>query len=88
MLLYDEVKNRPRLLTAIKKTFINRDTELPASFLEFFKGLDLTILERSWGSVKLSGSKMTFATCKGRLASVLKGIDSILIKKKKRTPSP
>lgn len=84
VVLYDEVKTRARLSTAINKTFSNRKTELPSSLSAFFKTLDLTILERSWGSVELSGGKMTFATCKRRLASVLKGIDSILTKKKKR----
>jgi len=83
VVLFDEVKTRARLSTAINKTFTNRKTELPASFSAFFKALDLTILERSWGSVELSGGKMSFATCKRRLTSVLKGVDSILIKKKK-----
>lgn len=82
--LYDEVKTGARLSTAITKTFANRKTDVPASFAAFFKTLDLTILERSWSSVELSGGKMTFTTCKRRLASVLKGVDSILAKKKKR----
>lgn len=83
-MLYDEVKTRAGLSTALNKTFVNRNTELQASFLEFFESLDLTILERSWGSVELSDGKMTFATCKRKLALVLKGIESILTKKKKR----
>ena len=84
VVLFDKVKTRARLSTAINQTFTNRKTELPASFAAFFKNLDLTILERSWGSVELSGAKMTFATCNRRLVSVLKGVDSILTKKKKR----
>jgi hypothetical protein len=58
VVLYNEVKTRAGLSTAINKTFANRKTELPTSFLEFFKTLDLTILERSWGSVELSGGEM------------------------------
>lgn len=84
VLLFDVVRSRPRLSTAIRKTFLNRNTELPVSFSEFFKTLDLTILERSWGSVELSSGKMTFASCKRRLREVLKGIDSLLAKKTKR----
>jgi hypothetical protein len=84
VILFEEVKTRARLSTAINQTFTNRKTELPASFSEFFKTLDLTILERSWGSVELSGGKMTFATCKRRLGTVLKGVDAILTKKKKQ----
>ena len=80
---FNEVKTRARLGSAIQQTFSNRKTELPASFSAFFKTLDLTILERSWGSVELSGGNMTFATCKRRLSSALKGVDSILTKKKK-----
>lgn len=56
-MIYDEVKTRVRLKRAIKKSFADRKTDLPASFLAFFKTLDLTILERSWSSVKLSGVK-------------------------------
>ena len=83
-ILFDEVKSRVKLSTAIRKTFSNRETELPVSFLEFFKTLDLTILERSWGSVELSVGKMTFASCTRSLSSVLKGVDAILTKKTKR----
>ena len=84
VVLFDEVKTRGRLGAAINKTFTNRKTELPDSFSAFFKTLDLTILERSWGSVELSGGKMTFVTCRRKLASVLTDIDSILTKQKKR----
>lgn len=84
VVLYDEVKTRTRLGAAINKTFANRKTQLPASFSAFFRTLDLTILERSWGSVELSGGKMTFATCRRKMATVLKGIDSILTKRKKQ----
>jgi hypothetical protein len=84
VILFDQVKASTKLGSAIRKTFSNRETELPVSFSGFFETLDLTILERSWGSVELSGGKMTFANCKRSLASVLKGVDAILTKKTKR----
>ena len=83
VVLYDEVKTRARLSAAIKKTFSHRRTELPVSFLGFFKTLDLSILERSWASVEISNGRMTFAICKRRLASVLKSVDSILVRASK-----
>lgn len=84
VILFDEVKTRINLGSAIRKTFSKRDTELPVSFSAFFDTLDLTILERSWGSVELSGGKMTFSSCTRSLSSVLKGVDAILTKKTRR----
>ncbi len=52
-------------------------------FAEFFARLDLTILERSWGSVELTGVKMSFATCQRRLRGVLRGIDKLLVPKRR-----
>ncbi len=56
---------------------------MPTSFAEFFASLDLTILERSWGSVELTGGKMSFASCQRRLRVVLKGIDKLLARKRR-----
>ena len=83
VILFEEIKNRTRLSSAIRKTFTNRKTELPVSFSEFFKALDFTILERAWGSVQLSGGEMTLKTCKRRLGVALRGIDEILTSSKR-----
>jgi hypothetical protein len=83
VILFDEVRERRALKGAIKKTFSNRGTEMPTSFAEFFARLDLTILERSWGSVELTGGKMSFASCQRRLRVVLKGIDKLLARKRR-----
>jgi hypothetical protein len=82
VILFDAVKARRTLKGAIKKTFSNRGTETPTSFAEFFRGLDVTILERSWGSVELTGGTMSFASCQRRLRSALRGIDKILTPKR------
>lgn len=83
VILFDEVRERRALKGAIKKTFSNRATDMPTSFAEFFARLDLTILERSWGSVELTGVKMSFATCQRRLRGVLRGIDKLLVPKRR-----
>ena len=83
VILFNEVKERRGLKGAIKKTFSNRGTEMPTSLAEFFARLDLTILERSWGSVELTGGKMSFASCQRRLRSVLRGIDKLLEQKRR-----
>jgi len=83
VILFDEVRGRRALKGAIKRTFSNRGTDVPTSFAEFFTSLDLTILERSWGSVELTGGKMSFATCKRRLRGVLRGVDTLLAPKRR-----
>jgi hypothetical protein len=84
VVLFEEVKTSARLSTAINQTFANRKTALPASFSAYFKTLDLSILDRAWGSVELSGGKMLFASCKRRLNLVLKNIDALLAQRTKR----
>lgn len=86
VLIFGQVRESTKLASAIRLTFSNRDTEIPKSFLEYFDQLDLTILERSWGSVELSGPKMSFPTCKRKLKGVMSGIDEILNKKTKYKP--
>ena len=83
VILFDEARGRRALKGAIKRTFSNRGTEMPTSFAEFFASLDLTILERSWGSVELTGGKMSFATCKRRLRGVRRGVDTLLAPKRR-----
>ena len=83
VILFDEARGRRALKGAIKRTFSNRGTDVPTSFAEFFASLDLTILERSWGSVELTGGKMSFATCKRRLRGVLRGVDKLLAPKRR-----
>ena len=79
--IFNQAQKCKSLVFAISKTFNNRETMLPESFEAFFKSLDLTILERSWGSVELTDGKMTFALCKRRLNAVLKKIDTLFSKK-------
>lgn len=81
VILFDEVKARRTLKGAITRTFSNRGSEMPTSLAEFFRELDITILERSWGSVELSGGKMSFASCQRQLLEVLKEIDKLLAPK-------
>lgn len=83
VILFDQVKERRALKGAIKKTFSNRGTEMPTSFAEFFSRLDLTVLERSWGSVELTGGEMSFTSCQRRLRGVLRGIDKLLAPKRR-----
>ena len=52
-LLFKMCKDDSKTLKAIKKTFQNRDTNLPSSFREFVKALDTTLLKSSWKSVML-----------------------------------
>lgn len=83
VILFEEVKGRKVLKGAIKKTFSNRATDMPTSFAEFFASLDLTVLERAWGSVELTGGNMSFSTCQRRLRGVLRGIDRLFVPKRR-----
>jgi hypothetical protein len=78
VVLFDRVRTRKSLGNAIQKTFSNRETEMPSSFADFFKKLDLVILERSWGSVELIGIAMSFVRCRRQLLTTLKALDEII----------
>ncbi|MCB0311016.1 MAG: nucleotidyl transferase AbiEii/AbiGii toxin family protein, partial [Bdellovibrionales bacterium] len=77
VVIFDEVKASKTFSSALRKTFKNRETELPGSFSEFVRTLDFTILERSWGSVELSGGTMTFGECHKRLLTIMKQVDKL-----------
>lgn len=76
--IFDTVKANRALLPSIQETFDNRSTALPASFLEFFKDLDLTVLMRSWGTVELQGMGLRFEECRKQLEDILLQIDELL----------
>lgn len=78
VVMFDEVGQSETFSSALRKTFRNRVTELPSSFLGFGEVLDFSILRRSWGSVELSGGSMSFEDCHRRLLAIMKKIDKLM----------
>lgn len=76
--LFAALQSEKSLVSAARRTFDNRRTILPESFEAFFVELDLSILERSWGSVELAGTNMNFEDCKKRLRIVMRALDLLL----------
>ncbi len=74
-LLFEQCKDKASLHKAVRMTFENRDTEIPASFYAFAKGLDLMQIEMSWRSVRLIGES-DFQSVWKRLLTTLKKFDT------------
>jgi hypothetical protein len=58
--LFKKINDNKKIISAIKKTFLNRKTEIPPSFKKFAESLDTSILQSAWQSVDLMGIDMSF----------------------------
>lgn len=77
LVIYRLLGSSRELRSAIEKTFSNRSTSIPQSFIEFLNALDLTVLQNSWGAVQLSVEQMSFEQCVDELEDVLREIDTL-----------
>lgn len=77
LVLYRLLGGSRELRSAIEKTFSNRATSIPQSFIRFLNALDLTILRNSWGAVQISVGRMSFEQCVDELKDVLRRVDSL-----------
>lgn len=75
--LFKMCDDNSKILEAIKSTFENRNTKLPASFSKFVKSLDLTLLKSSWKSVRLQAD-LDFETVWSQLNAQLSILDKLI----------
>lgn len=66
-----------KLKEAITLTFSNRNMKVPISFKLIINNFDMTILERSWNSVFVVGSKKTFNEMRDELMECLSKLDNL-----------
>lgn len=75
-LIFEKIKDRKLLRKAIQKTFENRETPIPESFLATAQEFELAVLRKAWGSVELSTSDESFDTVWGKFLAVLRSLES------------
>lgn len=73
--LFPRVSDRKALNAAIRKTFENRDTEIPESFAKQAAEIDKTILSHGWPGVKILQEKPDFESAWKNLLRHLKRLD-------------
>lgn len=73
-LLYEKCENKKALNEAVIATFQTRGTEIPESFHDFAKGLNLRQIEASWRSVRIA-QELDFEIVWKRALSMLKKFD-------------
>ncbi len=78
ILLLESIQETLELRQAILTTFTNRLTAIPNSFVEFFKSLDLMVMQNSWGAVDLQQKPMSFNECCEQLLVVFSKIDLLV----------
>jgi predicted nucleotidyltransferase component of viral defense system len=75
-LIFGRIKDRKLLRKAIQKTFENRKTPIPESFLSTAQEFELAVLQKAWGSVELSASGESFDVVWGKFLAVLRSLES------------
>lgn len=73
-LLFNKCENKKSLNEAVKATFKTRETDIPESFHDFAKGLNLKQIEASWRSVRIA-QELDFETVWKRTLVMLKKFD-------------
>lgn len=79
--LFDRVKDSDALIVAIEKIFQLRKTAMPNSFYEFFRGLNVFVLENAWRSVMVI-NKPNFSDVWKIFLEVARKVDGIVHLKK------
>ena len=59
-MLFSKLQGSQKLVSAVQKTFKNRNTPIPKSFSKFAEELDTSILKGAWTSVQLLESPTSF----------------------------
>lgn len=75
-LLFDLCQDQKELASAIEKTFKNRETYLPTSFLKLAKEINPSILKPAWTSVQLMEGTISFDDSWSEFLKHLKNLDS------------
>lgn len=75
-LIFGRIKDKKLLRTAIQKTFENRKTPIPESFLATAQDFELAVLKKAWGSVELSAGDEAFDVVWGRFLTILHSLES------------
>lgn len=75
-LIFEKIKDRKLLRKAIQKTFENRETPIPESFLATAQEFELAVLRKAWGSVELSTSRESFDTVWENFLVVLRFLEA------------
>lgn len=75
-LIYGKIKDKKLLRKAIQKTFENRKTPIPESFLATAQDFELAVLKKAWGSVELSTGDEPFDDIWRKFLSVLRTLES------------
>jgi predicted nucleotidyltransferase component of viral defense system len=75
-LIFEKIKDRTLLRRAIQKTFENRKTPVPESFLATAQDFELAVLRKAWGSVELSTGDEPFDTVWGKFLTVLRSLEA------------
>jgi hypothetical protein len=75
-LIFKKCASLAKLRRAIKRTFENRQTPIPSSFLETAESFDLSIMKRAWPSVEFLVESVSFQESWKSLLGILKKIDS------------
>ena len=76
-LLFDLCQDPTEIMMAIKKTFQNRKTEMPASFHEFAKEINHIILKPAWTAVQLMEGNVAFEESWDQFLKQMKRLDSL-----------
>jgi len=71
--------DRGKLIDAIRKTFANRNTQLPKSFVSEAEKFEKTILKAAWPGIRVLGHKAEFEETWAQLMEFLGKIDKFII---------
>lgn len=77
--LFPRCKDRGALMAAVRRTFENRETRLPESFVKQVNQIDNTILSHGWPGVKILQEKPDFESAWETLIKHLKGLDDLAL---------
>jgi predicted nucleotidyltransferase component of viral defense system len=75
-LIFGKIKDKKLLRKAIQKTFENRKTPIPESFLATAQEFELAVLKKAWGSVELSTGEEPFDDVWEKFLTVLRSLES------------
>lgn len=75
-LIFKKCKDKKLLSKAIRKTFENRKTLIPKSFLATAQEFELSVLRGAWSSVELSNIELSFDSVWESFLIVLRSLDS------------
>jgi predicted nucleotidyltransferase component of viral defense system len=73
--LYPRCLDKQKTMDAIQRTFQNRGTALPASFVGEAEGFDQTILKAAWPGIRVLDDKLEFDDLWAALMKYLRELD-------------